>query len=170
MSFSEGFHPKPRMTFPLALAVGIEALDEVMELELTESLSGDEVFGRLAPHVPPGMTICSVDMLPTGTKKAKVCCTTYQIPVPPAHHAGLPEQIQNLLAASTWPVIRSRGQKKVDPRPAIQSLVFCDGVLSMRLRTDQPGAGPRDVLAALNLADLENEGVHLVRTNVELAV
>ena len=31
LSFSEGFHPKPRMTFPLALAVGIEGVDEVME-------------------------------------------------------------------------------------------------------------------------------------------
>ena len=34
MGFSRGFHPKPRMTFPSALAVGIEGLDEVMEVEL----------------------------------------------------------------------------------------------------------------------------------------
>ena len=37
LAMSQGFHPKPRVTFPLALAVGIEGLDEVMELELTES-------------------------------------------------------------------------------------------------------------------------------------
>ena len=36
LGFSQGFHPKPRMTFPLALAVGIEGLDEVMEVELAE--------------------------------------------------------------------------------------------------------------------------------------
>ena len=37
LRMSQGFHPKPRMTFPSALAVGIEGTDEVMELELAES-------------------------------------------------------------------------------------------------------------------------------------
>jgi hypothetical protein len=39
----------------------------------------------------------------------------------------------------------------------------------MRLRIDPEGSvGPRDVLAALELADLESEGLHLTRTTVEL--
>ena len=39
----------------------------------------------------------------------------------------------------------------------------------MRLRTDGAGsAGPRDVLAALGLDDLEREGVRLTRTAVEI--
>jgi hypothetical protein len=46
LRFSEGFHPKPRMTFPLALAVGIEGTDEVMELELAETGKGE------CPHLP----------------------------------------------------------------------------------------------------------------------
>ena len=36
LGMSQGFHPKPRMSFPAALAVGIAAMDEVMELELAE--------------------------------------------------------------------------------------------------------------------------------------
>ena len=53
LSFSQGFHPKPRMTFPLALAVGIEGIDEVMEVELAETSRGG-AFRRLAPQAPPG--------------------------------------------------------------------------------------------------------------------
>ena len=34
LAFSQGFHPKPRISFPSALALGIEALDEVVELEV----------------------------------------------------------------------------------------------------------------------------------------
>ena len=52
LAMSQGFHPKPRMTFPLALAVGIEGIDEVMELELAESYTAEEVLGRLSPHAP----------------------------------------------------------------------------------------------------------------------
>ena len=39
----------------------------------------------------------------------------------------------------------------------------------MRLRAGPEGrAGPRDVLAALELADVEQQGVHLTRTAVEI--
>ena len=31
LQMSEGFHPKTKMTFPSALALGVEARDEVME-------------------------------------------------------------------------------------------------------------------------------------------
>ena len=37
LGMSEGYRPKPRMNFPLALAVGIEGRREVMELELNEA-------------------------------------------------------------------------------------------------------------------------------------
>ncbi len=56
LSFSEGFHPKPRMTFPLALAVGIEGNDEVMELELAETITAEAGKGDspLLPERPGG--------------------------------------------------------------------------------------------------------------------
>jgi hypothetical protein len=51
LGMSEGFHPKPRLSFPSALAVGIEGLDEVMELELAQTYSADELLppDRRAP-------------------------------------------------------------------------------------------------------------------------
>jgi len=33
---SEGFHPKPRLSFPLSLALGIVGCEEVVDLELDE--------------------------------------------------------------------------------------------------------------------------------------
>ena len=68
------------------------------------------------------------------------------------------------------PISRSHGRSSVDIRPLLESLVFSTGVLSMRLRIDQTGsAGPREVLRALDLGDLESQGVPLVRTAVEIA-
>ena len=47
VSLSEGFHPKPRMMFPSALAVGIDGLDEVLEVDLADALEPDELLGKL---------------------------------------------------------------------------------------------------------------------------
>ncbi len=71
LALSEGFHPKPRMTLPLPLAVGIEGEDEIMEVELTELPEGEELSPRLARQAPPGLTFRSVEVLPPGGRKAR---------------------------------------------------------------------------------------------------
>ena len=64
---------------------------------------------------------------------------------------------------------RIEDQATLDLREAVEELTLCDGVLSMRLRIGQgPSAGPREVLGALALGDLELHGVHLQRTAVEI--
>ncbi len=47
LSMTEGFHPKPRVGFPSALALGVESLDEVVEIELAEDLTPGELLQRL---------------------------------------------------------------------------------------------------------------------------
>ena len=89
LALSQGYHPKPRMTFPLALAVGVEGIDEVMELGLSEDCTAVELRGRLAPLAPPGLAFGSIEVLPPGTKKAQVRSVCYRVPVPPEHRQGL---------------------------------------------------------------------------------
>jgi radical SAM-linked protein len=169
LGMSEGFHPKPRMTFPLALAVGIEATDEVMELELAEPLAADEVLQRLRPQAPPGLTIRSAEVVPPGSGKARVGRVSYQASIPPQHFDGLCERIDQLLAGSSCPVHRPNRHAPIDLRPLLEELALREGVLEMRLHSGRGGdAGPRDVLAALSLPDLEQQGVRLRRNAVEV--
>ena len=166
---SEGFHPKPRMTFPLPLAVGIAGADEVMEFELAETLTAEEIQLRLAPQLPGGLTLHSVEVLPSGARKVQVRSASYQAPIPAALRGGLPERIDRLLAQSACPIARSHGRSTVDIRPLLEALALTEGVLEMRLRIEQAGsAGPREVLRALGLDDLESQGVPLARTAVEI--
>ena len=44
LRMSEGFHPKPKMSFPSALALGIEGRGEVMELELVEPVEPQQLL------------------------------------------------------------------------------------------------------------------------------
>lgn len=169
LGMSEGFHPKPRMTFPLALAVGIEAIDEVMELELTEPLPAEEVLARLAPCLPPGLSLNSAELLPEGSRKAHVGGAAYEAPIPSNRREGLAERIDRLMAGSSCPVERARGRAAIDLRPLVEELELREGVLRMRLRVSaEQSAGAREVLTALELADLEHEGVCMRRTAVEI--
>lgn len=170
LSFSQGFHPKPRMTFPLALAVGIEGIDEIMEAELAEPATAEELLGRLTPQAPPGLTFRAVEVLPEGTPKARVVGASYDIPIPPHRRAELPERIERLLAASSCMVERGHGRAAIDVRPLLEMLTLGEKMLSMRLHVDSRGSvGPREMLAALELPDIEREGVHPRRTTVEIA-
>jgi len=169
LAMSRGFHPKPRMTFPLALAVGIDGHDEVMELELAEARAPEAILERLTACAPPGLTVNSVKIVPEGGRKARVKSVCYRVPIPPPRRRGLHERIERLLALPHCPVRRPDRPAPVDLRPLLQELTLQEGVLQMRLRTDAArGVSPRDVLAALDLPELEREGVHLTRTAVEI--
>lgn len=169
LGFSEGFHPKPRMTFPLALAVGIAADEEVMEVELSEVLSADEVGARLTPHAVPGLELCSVEVLPEGARKARVRELTYVATLPPPLCDGLPERIATFLAQPSVVVQRGADRGPIDLRPLITGLDLRDSALHMQFAvTAGPSAGPREALAALGLPEAERQGAQLRRTAVEI--
>lgn len=167
LGMSQGFHPKPRMSFPSALAVGVAGLQEVMEVELAEPYTAPQLQERLALHLVPGLTLRCVEILPPGTPKARVRSTSWEIPVPPGRVAQTASRIDRLIAGRASP--DCDGGEAPQPRRGLEALTLGEGVLRMRLRAG-PGrmAGPRDVLAALELDDLEQEGHQLTRTMVEL--
>jgi radical SAM-linked protein len=169
LGMSEGYRPKPRMHFPLALAVGMKGRREVMELELHETPSADELLARLRPQAPAGLGFESLEVLPPGNRKARAIGASYQMAVPTSRVPGLEERIQRLLSASTLPVRRPNHAAPVDVRAALVELALRDDIVEMRLKTDPGGsAGPRDVLSALALDDLERQGAVLTRSDVEI--
>jgi radical SAM-linked protein len=158
----------------LALAVGIEGRREVMELELNDAPPADELLARLQSQAPPGLRIESLEVLPPGSsgtrlRVARAVSASYQVCIPPPRLPGLEQRIQRLLSASTSLVRRPNRSAPIDLRASLLALALQEGILEMRLKTDPGGsAGPRDVLAALGLEDLEHEGTALTRTDVEI--
>src|SRR2546421_1972418 len=55
MAHSQGFNPRPKVVFVLALALGVEGRREVLELDLAEPLEPLEVLHRLTAAAPPGL-------------------------------------------------------------------------------------------------------------------
>lgn len=185
LAMSQGFHPKPKMSFPLALGLGIDGLNEVMELELASVYALDELLQRMNEQAPDGLEFLSVETPPSrvrgGHAKGQVSKTKYAIRLPESQVAATELAVERFVGADEWLVQRAKKQKKrrgrrkeetktVDLRSGVENLWIDDGHLHMTiLEVREAGVRPRDVLEAVGLADIEKEGAVLVRTDVMLS-
>ena len=95
---------------------------------------------------------------------------TYQIEIPEQRRAAVQQAIDRLLSGGEHTCWRDDCAQPFDLHASLDHLQWAAGRLAFSLRaTGQAQARPRDVLAALGLADLEDEGMWLIRTEVQLA-
>jgi radical SAM-linked protein len=170
VAMSQGFHPKPRINFPLSLALGIEGLDELMEIQLEEPRDAARLLAELREHAPAGLVFLSVEAVADGAPKPRVRHATYTIPVPPDRAAGLAQRVEHLAAQPHWPIHRPGRDEPLNLAADVADLAWDGRLLTMRLHvTGQGNVRPQEVLAALELADLLEQGHWLTRTEVAIA-
>jgi radical SAM-linked protein len=167
--FTQVFNPKPRMVFPLSLALGIVGCQEVVELELAARLTPEEIHHALARQAPPGLHLQSVELIDrrlTGQVQ-RVC---YRLEVPPARHQGLRERIAALLGSAECWVERTRPQpRRLNVRPWLRDLTLSAGGLLLDVHVTPAGTvRPEEILELLGLGDLPDAGAVLERTVLEL--
>src|SRR4051812_5530738 len=78
---SEGFHPSPRMIFALSMPLGCDGANEVLELELTRPLDGEDVRNRLNSQAPNGLEFRSAAPVPMN-KSAMARRAEYTLQIP----------------------------------------------------------------------------------------
>jgi radical SAM-linked protein len=166
---TRGFNPRPRLVFPLSLALGVVGLQEVAEIELDAPLDPEAIHAALARQAPPGLLILSVHRIDArlSGQPRRVC---YRLPLPPSALPGLPERLQALRAAPECWVERVRPQpRRLDLRPYLHELRLSEDSLEMYLWVTPGGtARPGEVLAQLGLIDILDAGAVLERTLLEL--
>lgn len=77
LRYSEGFNPRPKLVFGLPLSVGMEGINELADISLTEELSCEEVQARLTAAVPSELVIKSV--CPPGVKLKYIEKAEYEV-------------------------------------------------------------------------------------------
>jgi len=165
---TEGFSPRPKMHFGLALSTGHESLGEYLDVDLTDP-EGAEVDlealpERLTPLLPPGIDVEAVvviDRSETSLQEAVTSCT-WVIEVPGPSPEALTAAVGTILTATELPVVRERKGKKVsdDLRPGILGLSVVGAtppdapeqgaVLEAELATQPRSVRPAELLAALD--------------------
>ena len=142
VAYSEGFSPRPRLSFGLALSTGYESLGEYLDVDLhpEAGVTPEELPALVTPHLPPGMAAQAAMPLEPGTEslQAAVTSSTWQIEVLGPDAAELRHGVEVALAATTLPLLveRKGAEVEVDARPGIVALAPLDALAPADLPAD----------------------------------
>lgn len=168
VAVTEGFSPRPKMHFGLALSTGHESLGEYLDIDLREPEGSLVDLGalpeRLTPFLPPGVeveVVATIDRAEPSLQEAVTVCS-WLIEVPGVSPEDLEVAVSTMLDAPTLPVTRERKGKKVsdDIRPGILDLRVVGAtpsdapepgaLLEAELATQPRSVRPSELLAAFD--------------------
>lgn len=168
LSYSQGFHPQPKLNLACALPLGFTSECEVIDVWLDATLSFHEIETALIQAIPPGIMIHAFS-------EADLHAPALQTQILSAEYiVTLLDQLPDLDArlVSIWQassILRERRGKHYDLRPLIESIQRLpddsDGRarLGMRLAARESATGrPEEVLAELGVG-IEAARVHRIR-------
>ena len=161
LSYTQGFHPGPKIQLASALPLGFIGRAEIVDLWLNDTgVSLDPAYkATLQPSAPPGLVISSVEVVDEHgpALQTQVVSAEYEVTLlEQVDRSGLMKGISALLGAAS--LSRERRGKTYDLRPLIECLELLpdDGTgtlrLKMRLAAREGATGrPEEVLDALNI-------------------
>ncbi len=169
VAYSEGFSPRPKVHFGLALSVGHTSEAEYLDIDLRERVELDGLAAVVSPCLPPGIDVTAVsEISPSETSlQAVVDEITWQFLVGTRPEVAS-EAVAALMSRASVPVTVSRKgtDQEVDLRPAIGRLdVEAVGAETARLTavlaTKPKSFRPDEVLDAIDLPPCDRR-VHRV--------
>jgi len=166
LAFTEGFSPRPKVSFGLALSTGHESDAEYVDLVFAETFALDDLPQLLSPALPAGIDVVGVVPLADRAPALQeaVTCVEWHVDVArrdltEVDPAQLRAQVDAALALPTLETTKRRKGRDVieDVRPVIRRITVCDErsiagqppVVEMELSTQPRGAKPGEVLAAI---------------------
>jgi radical SAM family uncharacterized protein/radical SAM-linked protein len=79
VKYSQGFHPKPKISFGDPLPIGIESDQERFVMSVPGALDPDTVTRLLNQHLPDGLAVDSSQFLTTGSKPLETRSSAYRV-------------------------------------------------------------------------------------------
>ena len=152
LRMTEGYNPHPVVSFPTALGLGLESVDEVLEFELTSWTAPRQIEKLLGEQLPEGIGIVSAE---TFDRKARSCVAYVEYEATcPGQGARMPEGIRAFLELKTCPVERpsDKGSKTVEIRQHALAVESDGDRAFLRIKvTDQGTAKPEEILRAIGV-------------------
>jgi radical SAM-linked protein len=161
LAFTEGFSPRPKVSFGLALSTGHESDAEYLDLVLTEEVDLEPLSVALTDALPEGMSVTGAASLAERAPALQEAVTAVVWRVEPVANDGAPIEaseldalIQRALGLAELPTSRRKKGREVeeDVRPVIRrcELQVTNPVsVEMELTTQPRSAKPGDVLAGI---------------------
>ncbi|MBI5137227.1 MAG: TIGR03960 family B12-binding radical SAM protein [Nitrospirae bacterium] len=176
LALSEGFHPRPRLSFGPALALGVESLFEVMDVILTRPVAPETIHGRLNEGLPEGVVVTGVVPLAAGDRGLDLngLGYAYELRWRDGLPADLAERVDGALARATLPIDRAdkKGRPKpMDLRPLLREMTIRGDHLYLFLASDGARSAriPEVLEAALGLPSRNLGDIHIRRVGILFA-
>ncbi len=126
MAYTEGFSPRPKVSFGLALPTGCESWAEYLDVAVREPMTAPEVTDTLSSLLPDGVDVLAAQVLPSGagSLQEEVTSCRWEIDVPQMDPDSLAAVVSRVLGAEVLPVTRERKGRPVtdDLRPSVLAL------------------------------------------------
>jgi radical SAM-linked protein len=157
VAYTEGFSPRPRLAFGLALPTGHESLGEYLDVDLKQPVALDQLPERLSAMLPGGMECMAALDRPGGLRSLQqdVTACRWEIELEGVEQDAAAAAADAALCANELMVTRSRkGRDGVDDvRPAILALAIvgrgeAGAVVAAEVATQPRGLRPAELLEA----------------------
>jgi len=163
VAYSEGFSPRPRLSFGLALSTGHESDEEYLDVDLDATRTVDidvaALPGVLTAYLPVGMTATGVTVIDRQTPSLQQAVTscTWQIDVEPEDRDRVCAAVSQALAAEKIVVARERKGKEVidDLRPLVLDLCVDEPIEDGVRLIAELGTKPRSLRVSEMLSALQ---------------
>jgi radical SAM-linked protein len=172
VAYTEGYSPRPKIAFGLALSTGHESLAEYLDIALRADVDVTEVPGRLSSALPTGIDVVEAAPVQPGDASLQEAVTscTWRIELRDTELDAAESLVATALAADELVLTRTRKGKEVtdDLRPAVLSLEV-DGpadagvALITELATQPRGLRPNELLQVLGVPDAEGRVLRLAQ-------
>ena len=139
LSFSQGFHPLPLVSFGRALPVGVASECEWFSVYLREERPLRESLEAMNGALPRGLRIMSVEALPLQKKSADATEEWYRMEYlgPPGEAQAFCDAWARVAASASLPWLRQtkKGERQLDIRPYFVDIDCAEGA-ACTLRMD----------------------------------
>lgn len=128
VAYSEGFSPRPKLHFGLALSTGHESVAEYLDVDLAPGadVGVEDLADRVNPFLPPGMVAVAAAPVVAGTDSLQqaVTSSSWRIEAVGPDVAAATAAVQRALGAAELPIVveRKGSPVELDARPAILEL------------------------------------------------
>lgn len=170
ITYSQGFHPQPKISLASALPLGFSSLAEVLDVRFNEDLPVEEIASRLKDNLPADIRVTRVEVVDERAPalQTQVISAAYDVHLTePIDGGELTRKVEELMMSESLP--RERRGKFYDLRPLVEMLSVInepDGRiwLQMKLAAREGATGrPEEVLTVLGI---EPEYAKVERTSL----
>lgn len=167
LEYSKGYHPMPKVSFACALPVGVESMQETVDIQLSESQAVSSIKQRINRQLPSGIAVTSVEEILLSKKKGQLKESYFLISL---NGFELKEEdVDRFLNSDYFPIVKvgKKGEHEINARPLVKSMKLAlPNKISLDVKhTSGPQLRPDQIVKGVfSLKDSQVKGIKIIKT------